>query len=107
MRASVSFTLGTHVENLVLTGSGAINGTGNGAANALTGNGGANSLYGLGGNDTLDGGGGTDVLIGGAGNDTYVTDGTDTITESSGEGTDTVRASVSFTLGTHVENLVL
>ena len=105
--SSASLTLGVNVENLTLTGSGAIDGTGNTAANVLTGNGGANSLTGLGGDDRLDGGGGSDVLIGGAGDDTYITDGGDTITESAGGGTDTVNASVTFTLGADLENLTL
>ena len=69
VNASVSFTLGTGVENLVLTGGAAIDGTGNGLANAITGNGAANVLDGQGGNDTLLGGGGNDTLLGGDGND--------------------------------------
>ena len=93
-----NFTLGANIENLVIIGSSAGNITGNSGANTLTGNSGANSL---------NGGGGSDRLIGGAGNDTYVTDGGDTITENSGQGTDTVRASVTFTLGANLENLVL
>ena len=46
MRASVSRTLGANQENLVLTGTAAINGTGNTLANAITGNAAANSLQG-------------------------------------------------------------
>ena len=57
------------LENLVLTGSAAINGTGNAFANALTGNIAANFLSGLAGNDVLNGGGGGDRLLGGVGND--------------------------------------
>lgn len=63
--SSVSFTLGQYVENLVLAGSAAVNGTGNGAANSLTGNNAANVLTGQYGKDRLVGAGGADVLLGG------------------------------------------
>ena len=70
VKASISFALSANVENLLLTGAGAINGTGNTMANSLTGNAGANTLSGLAGNDTILGGGGNDKIIGGAGMDT-------------------------------------
>ena len=174
VQASVTYTLSANVENLTLTGSGNINGTGNTldnvitgnggintltggagndtyivdsladtvteaanegtdevqtslasyslAANAnvenltgtaatgqtLTGNGGANTITGGIGNDTLDGGAGNDTMIGGAGNDTYVVDSAlDVVTEALNEGTDTVQATVTFTLSANVENLTL
>ena len=66
-----SFTLPSVTENLVLTGTGGIAGTGTMFANTIVGNSGANSLNGGGGNDTLDGGAGNDWLDGGTGNDTY------------------------------------
>ncbi|MFN9631646.1 MAG: bluetail domain-containing putative surface protein, partial [Cyanobacteriota bacterium] len=66
--ASVS-TLASQYTSLTLTGSAAINGTGNASANTLLGNGAANSLSGLAGNDSLIGGGGTDTLNGGTGAD--------------------------------------
>ncbi len=71
INASVSISLGSYtaVENLVLTGSGNINGLGNGLANVLTGNGGNNVLNGAGGKDTISGGAGADRLYGGLGND--------------------------------------
>ena len=99
VQSSATYTLSSDVENLTLTGSGNIDGTGNASTNTLTGNSGAN---------TLDGGAGADTLIGGAGNDTYVVDTTsDVVTEASGEGTDTVRASATYTLSSDVENLTL
>ncbi|GAA0745885.1 hypothetical protein GCM10009107_12770 [Ideonella azotifigens] len=102
-------SLASEVENLVLLGSEALNGTGNGLANALTGNSASNTLTGAAGNDTLDGGAGADSLVGGTGNDLYVLDDAgDLVTENSGEGTDTVQSYVSVAgLFANVENLTL
>lgn len=72
VQAAVTTKLGANLEALVLTGSGAIDGTGNADANGLTGNAGANWLRGLGGNDLLDGGAGKDRIDGGAGDDLYM-----------------------------------
>ncbi|MDK2126924.1 calcium-binding protein, partial [Parachitinimonas caeni] len=108
VQASVSYTLAAELENLTLTGTGAINATGNDLGNVLIGNAGANSLSGNAGNDTLDGGAGVDSLAGGIGNDTYIVDNaSDKITESANSGTDTVLASVNWTLGSDLENLTL
>jgi Ca2+-binding RTX toxin-like protein len=75
---------------------------------SLNGLGGNDTLSGQGGNDTLDGGTGGDKMSGGTGNDTYIVDSTsDTVTEASGAGTDTVKSSISYTLGSNIENLVL
>ena len=89
VQSSIAWTLGANVENLTLTGSGVINGAGNALDNVLTGNSAAN------------------VLTGGAGNDTYVVGTGDTVTESAGEGTDTVQSSITWTLGSNIENLTL
>jgi Ca2+-binding RTX toxin-like protein len=108
VQSSITWTLGSNVENLALTGSSAINGTGNSSDNVLTGNSGVNVLTGSGGNDTLDGGTGADTLIGGTGNDTYVVDNaSDVVSENSSEGTDLVQSSITWTLGSNVENLTL
>ncbi|OYT88680.1 MAG: hypothetical protein CFE43_21255, partial [Burkholderiales bacterium PBB3] len=69
--ASATYTLSANVENLTLTGSSAINGTGNSLSNVLTGNSAANVLTGGDGDDTLDGKAGNDTMAGGTGNDTY------------------------------------
>ena len=90
---------------------------GSSSDNMLDGGMGDDCLYGGGGNDTLlggdgddwlDGGAGADIMLGGAGNDTYVVDNPDDgVTELEAEGIDTVRASIGWTLGDHVENLTL
>ncbi|WP_210497165.1 calcium-binding protein [Microvirga antarctica] len=128
VRASVSYTLDVNVENLVLTGSGHLTGTGNAASNTITGNAGNNVLNGMNGfdflyggagsdtliggagNDFLDGGNGYDLMIGGTGNDTYVVNGwADIVQEEVGEGIDTIQSwiSLSLTSFANVENLTL
>ena len=69
VQSSVTWTLGSNVENLTLTGTSNINGTGNVLKNALVGNSGTNTLDGGSGDDTVDGGEGNDSLLGGSGND--------------------------------------
>jgi Ca2+-binding RTX toxin-like protein len=66
VQSSVTFTLATltNIENLTLTGSNAINGTGNAGNNVITGNSGNNILQGSAGNDSLYGGQGNDTLQG-------------------------------------------
>ena len=82
----------------------------------LEGGSGNDALNGGAGNDVLDGGEGTDTLTGGLGDDTYVIasnggggGGTDNIVEAAGAGTgtDTVLASLTYTLGNNIENLTL
>jgi hypothetical protein len=61
--ASTGYTLAMNVENLTLTGSANISGTGNMLNNAIIGNSGNNTLFGGLGNDTLTGGAGADTFI--------------------------------------------
>ncbi|SDO25184.1 Ca2+-binding protein, RTX toxin-related, partial [Polaromonas sp. JS666] len=108
VKSSIGYTLGAEIENLVLTGTAAVNGVGNAGNNTLTGNTAANTLTGGEGNDTLSGGAGPDTMIGGAGNDSFTVDDVrDVAVELADEGTDTVRSSVNYTLGAEIENLVL
>jgi Ca2+-binding RTX toxin-like protein len=68
------------IENLTLTGTGAINGTGNTLDNIIVGNDGANKLDGGLGADTLSGGLGADTVAGGGGDDQIdAVDGNDTV----------------------------
>jgi Ca2+-binding RTX toxin-like protein len=124
--ASVTWTLDDNLENLTLTGSDAIDGTGNGLRNTITGNSADNNLFGGDendilrggdgndsldggtGNDNLDGGLGDDTLEGGVGNDVYSVDSdNDKIIEVADQGIDTVRSSVTWTLNENLENLIL
>ncbi len=108
VQSAVTWTLGSNVENLTLTGSSTIHGTGNTLSNVLIGNSASNTLTGGDGHDTIDGGAGTDSMVGGNGDDVYfVNVSTDVVTEASSAGTDLVNSVVTWTLGSNVENLTL
>jgi hypothetical protein len=91
VRSLVSHALSANVENLVLVGTGIINGTGNNLANTIDGSQNAKA----------------NVLRGLVGDDTYIVGAGDTVVEATGSGKDTVRAFVNHTLAANVENLVL
>ena len=124
--SSITFALTNYVENLALTGTAAIDATGNAFDNTLTGNNAANTLAGGGGDDTLkgkggadwlrgwkgldrlDGGSGADRMEGGSETDIYYVDNAgDQVVERAGEGTDLVYSSITFALPDYVENLAL
>ncbi|MCK9202338.1 MAG: putative Ig domain-containing protein [Gallionella sp.] len=108
VHSSVTYTLGDNIENLGLTGTTSIDGTGNELNNRIDGNDSSNTLSGLAGNDWLLGWGGTDTLLGGTGDDTYFAgDESDVIVENLNEGTDLVNSTVNCTLSANVENLFL
>ncbi|KQV16733.1 mannuronan epimerase [Pseudomonas sp. Root329] len=102
--ASVSWTLGANLENLVLTGVSAINGTGNERHNFITGNA---------ANNVLDGAAGDDSMSGGDGNDTYYVDNADDIVIETNSnavagGIDSVHSRLAaYTLGNNVERLYI
>nr|WP_245846264.1 MULTISPECIES: putative Ig domain-containing protein [Pseudomonas] len=104
VQASVSWTLGANLENLVLTGVSGINGTGNEQHNFITGNA---------GNNVLDGAAGADSMSGGDGNDTYYVDNADdavieTNSSAASGGIDSVHSSLAaYTLGNNVEHLYI
>ena len=86
IEASISYTIADNVEELDLTGSEDLTGTGDAGDNTIAGNDGDNLLVGLEGDDTLyggagddvlDGGAGGDLMLGGAGDDLYLVDSED------------------------------
>jgi Ca2+-binding RTX toxin-like protein len=111
--SSTDHSLAANVENLILDR--AFNaaqedprfGVGNALDNQITARGaGDQVLIGDAGNDTLDGGQGADILIGGSGNDTYVVDNAgDQVFEGAGQGHDTVRSGVDFSLAQNAAEL--
>jgi trimeric autotransporter adhesin len=99
IESSVSYTNAVNVANLILTGTGNLSGTGTTTADQLT----ANS-----GTDTLTAGTGTATIVGGAGNDTFVVNSTsDVVQDSYTTTTNVISSSVSYTLATNVNRLLL
>ena len=75
---------------------------------SFIGGAGNDAILGGSGDDIIDGAAGTDQMAGGSGNDTYTVDAYFDLTiEQSGEGIDTVNASISRSLSANLENLNL
>ncbi|WP_301103425.1 putative Ig domain-containing protein [Propionivibrio sp.] len=91
VEASISYVLGGRLENLVLTGSEALSGTGNASNNTLDGSRNAAA----------------NLLAGGQGNDEYIVGFGDIVSEGVNEGIDGVHSAGSYTLGENLENLEL
>ncbi|MEZ0213368.1 MAG: M10 family metallopeptidase C-terminal domain-containing protein, partial [Xanthobacteraceae bacterium] len=107
VKSSLNYTLGANVENLTLTGTAALSGTGNALDNVMIGNDGANKIVASTGNDTLLGGAGSDQLYGNDGDD-ILDGGLGADTLSGGNGADTyVFSSVAEANGDVVSNFVI
>ncbi|NGN44929.1 calcium-binding protein [Mesorhizobium sp. CGMCC 1.15528] len=106
VRSFIHWTLGANIERLELQGTANLVGTGNSLHNIIIGNVGDNTLRGGAGNDFLDGAAGNDTTLGGTGNDIFVLSSTgDRTIELAGEGTDTVKSYIDWTLGANIERL--
>ncbi len=99
IRSSVTYALPDNVEDLILTGSADIDGTGNELDNYIEGNNGDNVLNGV---------AGANVMAGGRGDNTYILNSEDDVViEKPNQGTDTVISPFDYTLPDNVENLTL
>ncbi|HYG47845.1 MAG TPA: calcium-binding protein [Allosphingosinicella sp.] len=98
--------LGSAGNNFLNAGTGNDSLDGRGGNDWLFGGGGDDQLVGGDGNDELDGWQGADAMAGGTGDDVYNVDSAgDVVTESAGEGIDTVKVrKSSYTLPANVEN---
>ena len=126
VKSDVSWTLSDGVENLLLDGRNAINGTGNALGNYISGNEADNVMSGLTGNDIilglagndvldggdgddrLDGGTGVDTMSGGRGNDSFIVDSySDVIIEEANAGHDHIDVYSAYVMSENIEDVTL
>ena len=108
IQSSVSYTLPTTVDILLLSGTANLTAQANSSADLLIGNAGNDTLVGGVGNDTLSAGAGAAVLIGGSGNNTFIINNTsDTVQETTAGHNNAVLSSVTYSLPTNVNILIL
>jgi Ca2+-binding RTX toxin-like protein len=115
-RANVQFTVDAPAQVLI-GGPGNDSLIGSAGNDRLSGSDGADVLVGNEGNDWMSGGRGHDVLFGGTAADTmlggadndiyYVDNAGDVVIDGKNAGTDEVRSSINYVLGSNVENLTL
>jgi Ca2+-binding RTX toxin-like protein len=107
-RQAIAVTVRQVLNEVIVGTSGSETLTGAGGNDTLKAGAGNDKLLGRGGNDMLVGGTGADQMYGSIGNDIYLVDNSsDFVGEAADQGTDTVKASVSYTLSDNVENLFL
>ena len=105
---SIEQVIGSSLDDTISGGNTGDTLSGGGDNDTLNGNGGNDSLTGGAGNDQLDGGIGADTMSGGSGNDSFVVDSSgDQVLEGVGGGSDTINASVSWSMAAGQEIEIL
>jgi trimeric autotransporter adhesin len=108
LMSSVTYTLPTSINTMILTGSGNLTATGNAGNDSIRGNSGADVLKAGAGTDTLAAGSGTATLVGGSGADTFIVNNTaDVIQSASASAQNLLLSSATYSLPTNVNALIL
>ena len=82
---------------------------GDDTGNTLSGGAGDDVIYGGDGDDNISGDGGADFMYGGIGDDRFVVDtyAGEAVVENAGEGTDVVYATIDYTVGLNIEQIIM